>query len=116
MPRNIDTIQYSLTNDEKIIKKFIINTNNLNDDFLLFNCPNPQCNQLIYVKIKEINCQIFRCGIFIGNNQQVAPHSSKSDCDKYLENNMIYGCARPFYFVKNLENVFSSYVILCDYI
>lgn len=43
-------------------------------------CPYPDCN--IGVEIIEINCAIFRCGIYKNNGTQINPHLSKEECDK----------------------------------
>lgn len=71
----------------------------------------PHCN--LYVEIEEINCSIFRHAILKKNNKQINPHSSKADCDRYITNNMIIGCGKPFRLI--LEN--NDYkAIECDYI
>ena len=58
---------------------------------------------------KQLNCKIFRCGIYKKTGRQILPHSKKVLCDKLLKNNLIYGCAKPFRFV-------GKYVESCDYI
>jgi len=52
----------------------------------------PHCQQ--WIDIVELNCRIFRCGIFISNGQQIPPHASKEECDRIQGE--IYGCGRPF--------------------
>jgi len=59
---------------------------------LVIQCPH--C--LEYIFIDQLNCCIFRHGIFISNGQQIPPHSSKQDCDYFVKNKMVYGCANPF--------------------
>ena len=76
---------------------------------LIITCPH--CNDLIL--IDQLNCKIFRHGIFKNTNQQINPHSSKSECDHYITNNLIYGCGRPFRIIES-ENNFT--VEICDYI
>ena len=83
----------------------------------------PHCSQLI--EIVELNCCIFRCGIYQHNGEQIPPHLPKIECDRLVENRSIYGCGKPFRIEKiefdlesNLE--FESeqkYIaIICDYI
>jgi len=70
----------------------------------------PHCN--LFVLIEEINCAIFRHGVIIKSNQQIPPHSSKVECEKYIKDGII-GCGKPFkIFVKNNEYVAE----ICDYI
>jgi len=64
------------------------------DDFIIIDCPH--CSMMIVVKKNEINCKIFRCGIFKHNNQQIPPHETKENCDKYKQQDLIYGCSKPF--------------------
>jgi hypothetical protein len=70
----------------------------------------PHCNE--YVIIEKINCGIFRHGIFKNNGNQIDPHSPKDDCDKYIKNDLIYGCGKPFKIT--FDNTFI--IEICDYI
>jgi hypothetical protein len=72
----------------------------------------PHCN--CYVEILELNCKIFRHGIYKKNYQQINPHTSKIECDKLLLNNEIYGCGKPFYIIEKQNNIYES--IKCDYL
>lgn len=54
----------------------------------------PHCNQTI--EVIELNCCIFRCGIYKATFQQIDPHSPKEQCDSLVNNNLIYGCGKPF--------------------
>ncbi len=69
------------------------------------NCP--YCD--ISIIIEQINCGIFRCGIFKDTYKQVDPHLSKIECDKLILNNSIYGCSKPFQVINNT-------IVKCDYI
>lgn len=71
----------------------------------------PHCNELII--IDQINCGIFRHGIFIETKQQIDPHAKKIDCDFYLQNNMIYGCGKPFKIIWENNTIKA---IECEYI
>ena len=83
---------------------------NLIEDFYHFNCPH--CNKDIVVHKKELNCQIFRCGIYKNSFQQINPHLPKQDCDKLVLENKIYGCAKPFEILKINTKLL---VTKCDY-
>ena len=47
----------------------------------------PHCNE--FVLIEELNCCIFRHGVFIENDKQIDPHCSKELCDYYVNNKKI---------------------------
>ncbi len=68
----------------------------------------PHCEQ--WIEIIELNCRIFRCGMFKGSGQQIPPHSSKEDCDRWAQQDMIYGCGKPF----RIEDPYRA--VVCDYI
>ena len=70
----------------------------------------PHCSQLI--EIVELNCCIFRCGIYQENGEQLPPHLPKIECDRLAENGLIYGCGKPF--LVKLEEEYVA--IVCDYI
>lgn len=72
---------------------------------MLVECPH--CEVLI--EILEVNCGIFRCGIFKVNGEQVPPHLPKDACDDLKDKNHIWGCCRPFQYVDGK-------VKPCDYL
>lgn len=69
----------------------------------------PHCQGGIIIAGNEINCKIFRHGVFKINSQQINPHECKEQCEKFYRENAIFGCGKPFRFdgVK---------VEKCDYI
>jgi sarcosine oxidase delta subunit len=69
----------------------------------------PYCNEIII--IEELNCCIFRHGVLKTNMEQINPHSSEEKCKYYINNNLIYGCGKPFKI--NVDNLT---VEKCDYI
>jgi hypothetical protein len=81
------------------------------DNFYIFNCPN--CNQKIEVNKNKINCRIFRCGIYKKNFKPIPPHTSKIKCDELKDNDLIYGCSKPFKFVT-INDI--NTVEICNYI
>jgi len=65
----------------------------------------PHCG--ISIEVVEVNCSIFRCGVYKHNFEQIPPHLPKEECDLLIDK--IYGCAKPFKYVnQRLEK--------CDYI
>lgn len=76
---------------------------------IIVNCPN--CNNAVL--IEQLNCKIFRHGILKSNNTQINPHASKEKCDYYINNNLIYGCGKPFIIIEN-NNKFKTEI--CEYI
>jgi hypothetical protein len=72
----------------------------------------PHCGDFIF--IDQLNCQIFRHGVYISNGEQINPHASKEECDSLIERNMIYGCSKPFKLVKTNNGTFVSEK--CNYI
>lgn len=80
----------------------------MNNKNFIITCPH--CN--LFVLIEEINCAIFRHGIITNTKQQIPPHSTKEECEKYIKDGII-GCGRPFMVViKNKEYI----AIECEYI
>jgi hypothetical protein len=76
---------------------------------LIITCPHCQ----VPVLIEQLNCKIFRHAILKSTNQQINPHASKSECDHYVTNDLIYGCGKPFRIVIT-ENTITPEI--CDYI
>jgi hypothetical protein len=58
----------------------------------IITCPN--CNDILI--ISELNCSIFRHGIYKKTNTQMDQHLSEEMCHKLIETNQIYGCGKPF--------------------
>jgi hypothetical protein len=72
----------------------------------------PHCND--FILIEELNCCIFRHGVFIETNKQIDPHSPKELCDHYAEKNLIYGCGKPYKIILNEKQEYIA--IKCEYI
>jgi len=77
-------------------------------DYLVLKCPH--CNDLVFIYLSELNCRIFRHGVFKNTNVGIPPHSTKAECEQYIKNDQIVGCAKPFYLDASLNPV------VCDYI
>jgi hypothetical protein len=80
------------------------------DNLYIFNCPH--CDILISVDKNKTKCKIFRCGVMKSNGIQINPHTSKNKCDYLSNNNLIYGCSKPF---KFFQDTCGNYVDICDY-
>jgi hypothetical protein len=80
----------------------------------IINLKCPHCDEYVIISENEINCAIFRHGIFKDSFQQINPHESKENCDRYYKDNMIFGCGKPFKIIKDNEKKYT--LIKCDYI
>lgn len=69
------------------------------------NCPH--CKEHIFVE--QLNCRIFRHGVYKHNMEQINPHLPKAQCDQLFITNAIYGCGNPF-------KVVDKEAVVCDYI
>ena len=83
----------------------------LNEDFYFFQCPN--CESDIIVGKNELNCRIFRHGVYKNTYKQVDPHLAYEKCKELLENNKVIGCCKPFKIVSKDNKLFAE---VCDYI
>lgn len=72
-------------------------------------CPHCKCQ----VEILQINCAIFRHGVFKDTKEQIHPHLPKEQCDALIQEDKIYGCGKPFQLIKNGEKYEAT---ICDYI
>ena len=74
----------------------------------------PHCNMMMELPKNEINCAIYRHGVIKATGKQMDPHAPKHVCDYLLQNNLIYGCGKPFRVIhKSQENI---WVEKCEYI
>lgn len=58
----------------------------------------PHCQELI--EIEQVNCCIFRHGVFKDTGKQVPPHAPKVLCDQWVLEGRVYGCCKPFRLVR----------------
>lgn len=71
----------------------------------------PHCEE--WMEINKLNCQIFRHGVLKSNSVQIPPHLPKEQCDQLINNNMIFGCGKPF----RVEVIHDKIIAMsCDYI
>lgn len=60
------------------------------------NCPH--CGISIF--ILQLNCRIFRCGVYKSNGMQIPPHLPKVKCDDLVRKDAIWGCGKPFKYIN----------------
>ena len=75
----------------------------------------PQCSELLVVNNKDLNCMIFRHGIYKNNYSPINPHLNKEQCELLVKKNLIYGCGKPFKLL-NINNDNTYVAIKCNYI
>lgn len=88
-----------------------------------FICPHPDCGGMVQVPPNQINCKIFRHGIYkttiegtiVQKDTQVHPHAPKELCDYLREKDLIWGCCKPCRITTNNGDGTLTAVI-CDYI
>lgn len=83
----------------------------MNLNTIIVKCPH--CDNLIYIHKSELNCHIFRHGIYKHTFTQIDPHMKKEECDNLFINKLIYGCGKPFKIIKN-EGIYK--IEKCEYI
>ena len=71
----------------------------------------PHCELLM--EINQLNCCIFRHGVFKNTMKHIPPHLSKMDCEKLVQEDLIYGCGKPFRIIIDNGKITA---IICDYI
>ncbi len=77
----------------------------------------PHCSEEVLIYSHEINCGIFRHGVFKDSMQQIDPHLPEEYCRRLLEEDRIIGCGKPFIIEKNVEDDKIIYHLkICDYI
>ena len=73
----------------------------------------PHCDLMI--EVLQVNCGIFRHGIYRRTHKQIPPHLDKSQCDRLKRENLIWGCGKPFQVIKK-ENANGWQAVGCPYI
>ena len=73
----------------------------------------PHCLFPILIMKKDINCAIFRHGVYKYSGKQMDPHTKKRICDEVKRRGLIYGCGKPFQLKRNKRKY---YAVPCGYI
>lgn len=79
---------------------------------LHFACPH--CEQVVSVRVAEINCAIFRHGTYKDSLKPIDPHLCKDECDRLFASELIYGCGKPFQLVRAEAAGYTVHI--CGYI
>jgi len=58
----------------------------------LINCPHCQ----ISIEVLELNCCIFRCGVYRENGEQINQHMPEIEAKLLFLRDQIWGCGRQF--------------------
>ena len=116
LTENISKTLIDNTLTENISKILIDNTSSGEDkNIRLVICPH--CSTTI--DPTDLNCKIYRCGVYKissnNNESNINPHLSKIECDKLVENDLIWGCSKPFRII-GVKDEFFYEVEICDYI
>ena len=82
---------------------------------IIINCPH--CKEEVLIYSNEINCGIFRHGVFKENMQQIDPHLPEEYCKRLVNEDKSIGCGKPFSLTRKLEDSKFIYEIKeCVYI
>jgi len=83
----------------------------MTDQFYIMKCPH--CELYIQIYHNELNCRIFRHGVYKHDMNPINPHLDKENCERLFSEDKIYGCGKPFRIVDiNGE----KQIEVCDYI
>ncbi len=85
-----------------------------NDIEILLPCPH--CGYLFITTKLTICCAIYRHAVLKTTMQQINPHATKEECDRLVEENAVFGCAKPFRVIKKDNSADEYEAIICDYI
>lgn len=62
----------------------------------IFQCPH--CKEFCAVTKDDVRCTIFRHAVYKKNMRFVNPHASKEECERWLQEDLVFGCTKPFKF------------------
>ena len=83
----------------------------MENDYIIIECPN--CEKFVFIFKTDLNCLIFRHGVYKNNMENIDPHLNKTECDRLFNEELIYGCSKPFKLEKNDDKYIAT---ICDYI
>lgn len=72
-------------------------------DHFYFKCPH--CELLCQVPRSEIRCTVFRHAVFKKSGEFVPPHAEKEECERWIREDLVWGCAKPFRFNGKMVEV-----------
>lgn len=74
-----------------------------------FMCPN--CFNKFIINENDFNCCIIRHGVLKSTMEPINPHATKEQCDFFVNNDLIYGCAIPLKIIKTDNNKYDVIII-----
>jgi hypothetical protein len=83
----------------------------MKEEYIIERCPH--CNDQVQLYKNEFKCKIFRHGVYKKTGKQMGAHCKKTTCDRLKENDLIFGCGKPFMLILENEKL---NVVICDYI
>ncbi len=75
---------------------------------LIIQCPH--CHATILIARRDLNCRIFRHGVYKSTGQGIPPHAPRDECERLVTQGLIYGCGKPFQIDEK------ECPVVCDYI
>jgi hypothetical protein len=63
---------------------------------LMFTCPYEDCQGTVTVSPNQVNCGVFRHGVYKTTGRPIGAHLSQAKCLELVHQSKVYGCARPF--------------------
>lgn len=85
--------------------------NNKEHIFACLHC----CGKFV-IREDEFNCRILRHAVYKNTLNHINPHSSKEECERLVNEDLVYGCAKPLR-IKEERNYNGNYEIeICDYL
>jgi len=74
------------------------------------------CGDKFVINENDFNCKILRHAVFKNTLKEINPHTSKEECERLVNEGLVYGCAKPLR-IKEERNYNGNYEIeICDYI
>lgn len=73
----------------------------------------PHCQGTVVVDPQELNCRIFRHGVFRTTGEPIHPHAPREECERLVAAGAIFGCGGPFRVERTAEG---EHAVVCDYI
>jgi hypothetical protein len=80
----------------------------------LFTCLH--CGEKFIVKENEFNCRILRHAVYKNTLKEINPHTSKEECERLLNEDLVYGCAKPLRILPYKNSDGDYEIEICDYI
>eukprot|EP00931_Biecheleriopsis_adriatica_P067038 TRINITY_DN41246_c0_g1_i1.p1 TRINITY_DN41246_c0_g1~~TRINITY_DN41246_c0_g1_i1.p1 ORF type:complete len:208 (+),score=27.97 TRINITY_DN41246_c0_g1_i1:47-670(+) len=68
------------------------------DLYWLVLCPHEGCSQWFRVDASDVNCTIFRHGVYKDTGRMLPPHARQQECEDAISRGALYGCGKPVRF------------------